>query len=83
MFIWSNLAHLSSCETILYLIHFYEKVYSIVQNVVRIQLIESKELLERDLSKDIIKIGLMESCDESEDSKVIFLYFLEIYLNKI
>ena len=75
MFIWSNLAHLSSCETVLYLIHFYEKVYSLVQNVVRIQLIESKKLFERDLSEDIIKIGLMESCDESEDSKVIILLF--------
>jgi len=43
-----------------------------VQNVVRIQLIESKELNPKDLSKDIIKIGLMEYCDESEDSQVIF-----------
>ena len=48
------------------------KIYSIVQNVVRIQLIESKEFIQKDLSKDIIKIGLMEYCDESEDSQVFF-----------
>ena len=30
----------------------------------------TKELLHKDISRDLIKIGLFEHCDESEESKV-------------
>ena len=49
------------------------RVFSIVENVVRLSLIDvSSQIFEKDISIDLIKIGLFEKCDESEQSKVRF-----------
>ncbi len=45
------------------------RVYSIVNNVVRLSMLNSdNELYERDISSDLIKIGLFEKCEESRIS---------------
>ena len=52
------------------------RVFSIVENVVRLSLIDvSSQIFEKDISIDLIKIGLFEKCDESEQSKVGLLIF--------